>query len=330
MSLFWWPTTTLAAVLVICGPAFAEPPPAAPCNYYQQVLIGTLCQRTVDLDLDVSNNHRQLTSGFGNPFLQVSNKTTINFLTLTGSVSITPLSWLKITLGSSGVVQSNNASSTQSGFLFLGKNGFGFGEQEFSSSSQQSYASYQALQALANVLDTGPGDKRYVVNVLLGGGFVPGTDLDGTPSEVNAKWQTEWFGGVEANGSWRLPGSMYSVVSRSGFQLSQLEVLNRTIVQPSQSLLLSNDDWGIAAGPSGYANILASKTGGVGSSPNSVFVGAEIRSQPLRRLPVPFLRDLTATIGVFHSVGQAAFIDKSAGKASAVVVSSNLAWHFHY
>jgi hypothetical protein len=123
---------------------------------------------------------------------------------------------------------------------------------------------------------------------------------------------------------------MYSVVSRTGFQLSQSELINRTVVQPSESLLLSNDAWGIAAGPSGYANMLQSQTGGVGSSPNSVFVGAEIFSQPLRMLPIPFLRGLTATIGVFHSVGQAAFVDKSAGKASAVVVSGDLGWHFYY
>jgi hypothetical protein len=316
-----WPTTMLAALLVASGPAFAEPPATAPCDYYQKVLIGTLCQGTVDLDLGVSNAHRTITSGFGDPFLQVSQKATYNFLTLTGSASITPTSWLEITLGSSGVVQSNLVSTSVNGF---------FGEQEFSGSSQQSYASYQVLQALANLLDTGPSDKRYVVNVFAGGGFVPGTDLDGTPSQINAKWQTEWIGGVEANGSWRLPGSMYSVVSRSSLQFSQLEVDRRAIVQLAQSFLLSNDDWGIAAGPSGYANILAGQTGGAGSSPDSVFVGAAIRSQPLRRLPVPFLRDLTATIGVFHSVGQSAFVDKSAGKVSQVVVSGDLAWHFQY
>jgi hypothetical protein len=198
VSLFRWPATTLAALLVASGPAFAEPPPPASCDYYQKVLIGTLCQRTVDLDLGVSNNHREITSGFGNPIVQVSNKATYNFLTLTGSASITPLSWLEITLSSSGTVQSNNASATESGLLF-NMSGFFYGTEEFSASSQQSYGTYQALQARANVLDTGPGDQRYVVNVFLGWGFVPGTNEAGTPSQINARWQTEWLGGVEAN-----------------------------------------------------------------------------------------------------------------------------------
>ena len=159
---------------------------------------------------------------------------------------------------------------------------------------------------------------------------MPGSDDNGTPSQLNAKWQTEWFGGIEANAIWRLPGTMYSVVSRTGLQFAQGDLINRTVVQAAQGLLLSNDDWGIAAGPSGYAKILTSESGGAGANPSDVFAGAEIRSQPLRKLPVPFLRDLTATIGVFHSVGQAAFVDKSAGKASEYVVSADLAWHFHY
>jgi hypothetical protein len=152
-----------------------------------------------------------------------------------------------------------------------------------SSSSQQAYASYQTLQALANVIDTGAGDRRYIVNVFVAGGFVPGTNLPNTPSQVNAKWQSEWFGGIEGNGIWHWPGSTYSIVSRTGFQLSQLEVRSRTIVQLSQSVLLSNDAWGIAAGPAVSANILTSQAGGAGSNPDSILVGAEIRAQPYGR-----------------------------------------------
>lgn len=322
MSRFLWSTTVLAALLVASAPAFAKPPPAPACDYYQNLLIGTLCQRTVDLDLGIANNHRDINNSFGDPFFQQVDKTTVNFLTLSGSASITPLSWLKITLGSSGIVQSNSASTN------LTVNGGPFFNA--GSSSQQAYASYQTLQALANVIDTGAGDRRYIINVFARGGFVPGTDLANTAGEVNAKWQTEWFGGIEANGEWRLPGAMVSIVSRTAFQLFQEDLRNRTIVQPAQSLLLSNDAWGVAAGPAGYANILTSQAGGVGSSPNSVFVGAEIRAQPLRTLMVPFLRDLTATIGVFHTIGQAAFIDKSQGKASALVVNADVAWHFYY
>jgi hypothetical protein len=320
----------LAALLAASTPALAQPAPASGCDFYQKVLIGTLCQRTVDLDVGVSNNHREITNGFGNPIQQVSNKTTYDFLTLSGSVSITPVSWLEITLGSSGVVQSNSASSTIRGFPLLTPHGFVPVTLRSSTSSQQSYASYQTLQALANLLDTGPGDQRYVVNVFLGWGFVPGSDENGTPSQVNARWQTEWFGGIEANANWRLPGTMYSVASRTGLQFLQGELIGRTVVQASQALLLSNDDWGIAAGPSGYAKILTSQSDGAGANPTDVFAGGEIRSQPLRRLPVPFLRDLTATIGVFHSVGQAAFVNKAAGKVGELVVSGDLAWHFYY
>jgi hypothetical protein len=323
-----WPTSVVAALLMTAGPAFAETPPGPACDYYQNLLIGTLCERTVDLGLGVGNNHREITNSFSDPFLQEVNKTTVNFLTLSGSASITPLSWLKLTLGSSGVVQSNSASSsgTSAGFPpFLPPRTF-----SFSSSSQQAYAGFQTLQVLANVIDVGAGDSRTIVNVFAGGGFVPGTDLRGTPSEVNARWQSEWFGGLEGNGEWRLPGSTYSIVSRTGLQLHQEQVRSRTILQPAQSVLLSNDAWGVAAGPVVYADILTSQAGGVGSSPNSVNVGVEVRAQPLRTLPVPFLRDLTAAIGVFHSVGQAAFVDTRNGKASALAVNADFAWHFGF
>ena len=157
-----------------------------------------------------------------------------------------------------------------------------------------------------------------------------GTNVGNTAARVNAKWQTEWFGGIEGAGYWRLPDSTWSLVSRTNFWITQEEVRSRTIVVPSQAFLLSNDSWGVAAGPSTYADILTSQSGGVGSNPNSVLVGAEIRAQPLRTLLIPFLRDLTVTIGGFRSVGQATFIDRSFGKASAFVVSADFGWHFQF
>ena len=280
MTLFRRLATALVALLVGSAPALADSPPEPFCDYYQNLLIGTLCQRTVDLDLGIANNHREITNSFSDPFFQSSSKSTFNFLAISGSASITPLSWLKITLGYSGIVQSNSSStSTFAGFPPFAP------PQHFasSSSSQQAYASYQTLQALANVIDTGAGDRRYIVNVFVAGGFVPGTNLPNTPSQVNAKWQSEWFGGIEGNGIWHWPGSTYSIVSRTGFQLSQLEVRSRTIVQLSQSVLLSNDAWGIAAGPAVSANILTSQAGGAGSNPDSILVGAEIRAQPYGR-----------------------------------------------
>lgn len=298
----------------------AEAAPAN-CDYYQDLLTGALCQNSIDLGLSIDNAHREIENGFIIPGFQASSKTTYNFLTLGASASVTPLDWLKVTLASSAIVQTSGYSSVSSGF---------FGTTAFSSSTRQSFPAYQTLRATATPFDVSTGNARYVIDVNLGAGIVPGTNLSGTPAAGNAHGQSEVFGGATATGQWHLPDAMYSVVGRAGLQIRYDTYFSETIVQPSLAVLLSNDVWGVAAGPSFFMNILAGTNDRIGDRPESVFLGGEIEAQPLRFLPIPVLRDLTLTVAVYHSAGQAAFVDTIYGKASQLDVDASLAWHFRY
>lgn len=320
MSRIAFAVAALGGSLLTATAASAAMPGAA-CDYYENLLMGAMCQGTADLGLSIGNDHREIDSSYADPFLQQSSKTTYNFLGLGASAAITPLPWLNFTVTSSLTTQTNQFSLSQHDFA---------GSYQYSSSSQQTYAGFQTLTARAKVLDSSAGNARYVVNTYVTGGFVPGTDVGDTPGQDNAKWHTQYGGGIEANGQWHVPGGAYSIVARSGVEIIWGDELSRTVVHPALSLFLSNDAWGIAVGPSGYVDILAGEKGGVGSSPEAVYLGGEIRTQPLRMLPIPLLRSMTADIGVYHSVGQAAWVDTSYGDASEMVVNAALAWHFYY
>ena len=103
-----------------------------------------------------------------------------------------------------------------------------------------------------------------------------------------------------------------------------------TFVQPSLALLLSSDVYGFAVGPAAYSNILLDREGGVGNSPDSTFVGGQIRAQPFRVTGIRFLRDMTIILSGSHSVGQSSWVPTSAGNAHALVFNATVAWHFAY
>jgi hypothetical protein len=80
--------------------------PVSGCDYYQTVLMGVLCQNTIDLGLGVGIDQREIKQAYMVPnFYSSFSKTNINFQTETASVSITPLSWLQVTLASNLVTQ---------------------------------------------------------------------------------------------------------------------------------------------------------------------------------------------------------------------------------
>ena len=105
---------------------------AIACDYYQKLLMGALCQDTVDVNASVNNNNREIHQGTlvpatnpvglgplsaavvaigSTPSGWAKTKTVYNFLDSTASVAITPLSWLQVSLGTSVITQRNHVGT---------------------------------------------------------------------------------------------------------------------------------------------------------------------------------------------------------------------------
>jgi hypothetical protein len=200
-----------------------------------------------------------------------------------------------------------------------------------STGSQQSFASWQTLSLLGTAFDTGPGNARYVGNMFVSAGFVPGTNEDSTPSALNAKWHTEYQFAPRLNARWRLGQSDYSIVARGEMTVSYMPLDGSTVIEPALSVLISNDLWGVAIGPTIRGGKLVNHGTQIGGdSAWNTAAGVEIRTQPFRALGDTILRNLTALVDVTHSIGQANFIDSAYGNTSALVVGGSLGWHFQY
>ncbi len=280
------------------------------CDWFENAAIGTRCAQSWSFSTGLSYDWYGYKSSGLSGVNSVDEQYFPSF-----ALAVTPNSWL--TLSYTSDYGFDNHSWTFSD----GSHG----------SSSLSYAYRQILEANANVIDTGPGSQRYVVNVYGGGAIVPAHD--------GYDEQTGVFGGLVANGQWRLGSSGFSIDGRA-----QLEIDERAggysngvspsnvFVYPYAQLLLSNDKAGIAAGPVLHSAqwLSTSLSGGVGSQSDYYALGGTAIAQPFRSSQSPLLNGIILQATATESLGQAGMVPSSVAKTSEVDVSGTVSFHFRY
>jgi hypothetical protein len=194
--------TFLASVVLIpscaCAADVAAPAPisVAPgslCDFYEDQLIGALCERSGYAGFQIESDQLSIRQDIGPPANFTSNDQS-NWIFSTGTLSITPLSWLKLTASS----EYSNLTETFN-YAFLNPLFPGFGGSKNTLNS----AAWQNFTAVASVYAGSVGQARYELNLFLNLGVLPGS------SDYNQRIGEAV--GVEAGAHWALPSTDYSV-----------------------------------------------------------------------------------------------------------------------
>ena len=296
--------------LLLVGPAQAGGWTES-CDWFENSLVGTRCAQSWSFSTGLNYDWYSYKSTGLSGVNSVDEQYFPSF-----QLAVTPNSWL--TLSYASEYGFDNHSWTYSD----GSHG----------SRSLSYAYRQILEANANVIDTGPGSQRYVVNVYAGGHIVPAHD--------GYEEQTGVFSGLVANGQWRLGSSGFSIDGRAQLEIDEREGVymnssspsNDVLLYPSARLLLSSDKAGIAAGPVfNYAQwVSTSAPGGVGSQSSHYALGGTVIAQPFRSSQSTLLNGIILQATGEQSIGQANFVPSSTAKTSEFDISGTVGFHFRY
>ena len=280
------------------------------CDWFENAAIGTRCAQSWSFSTGLSYDwYGYKSSGLGS-VNSVDEQYFPSF-----ELAVTPNSWLTLSY------TSEYGFDNQHWTFWDGSHG----------SRSLSYAYRQILEANANVIDTGPGAQRYVVNVYGGGHIVPAHD--------GYDEQTRVFGGLSAYGQWRLGSSGFSIDGRAHVEIDEgwggyMNGLSPSdvFVYPSAQLLLSNDKAGIAAGPVLTSSqwVSTSLPGGVSSQSDYYALGGTVVAQPFRSSQSPLLNGIILQATATESLGQAGMVPSSVAKTSEVDVSGTMSFHFRY
>ena len=126
-------------------------------------------------------------------------------------------------------------------------------------------------------------------------------------------------GGLSSGASWAIGRSDFSLNSFSTVEIERYTADLRSDVALSTRMLLSDDVWGVAAGPAGAATYLLSRAEGTWGVSPAYFAGAVALVEPFRTAHIPILSDITVEGSAMHSLGQAAFYPAIEMKAQEMV-----------
>ncbi len=280
------------------------------CDWFQNVTIGTRCAQSASISTQLNYDQYNYQSGwYVSPLLFNYLKSTDEHLFPGAEVTVTPLSWLTLEVKSQYGFDDHQFTYTNPLGVFPNK-------------TNEAYAYRQTLIANVNLMDTGPGSQRFVLNSFVGGFIVPSHDAYGTETAV--------FGGLAANYQLRLGQSGFSIDA-----LAQLEADDRSpdadvLLYPSARLLLANDKLGIAVGPVFDSSQWLSSSQGVSSQSAYYAAGGAVILQPFRSSQSPLLNGLILQGSAEHSLGQANFVPASEAKTDELDVSGTVSFHFRY
>jgi hypothetical protein len=269
------------------------------CDWYENAIEGTRCAQSWSFGVAVEY------SNYGYDRSATGLNSTDERDYVTGSLSVTPNSWLTLAYGSQFV--SDDHSWTNKGVP---------------GSSSGSWTGEQTLQANVNVVDTGPGSQRFVVNTFFGGAVTPSHDQTDQNNAV--------FGGITVNGQKQI-GSGMSVLGQAQLEIANDSLNNTTILYPHLRLLLSNDRLGVAVGPvfnSGQR--LSGDQLGYPTQSAYYYVGGTAIAQPFRSSNSAFLNGIILQVTGQEAVGQAGWVSPSYAKTDEFEVTGTMGFHFRY
>jgi hypothetical protein len=300
----------LAACLIARSAAAQS---ARGCDYFEDEWIHTLCQKEIGVSGSVADQDERITRPLNPPITGISRT---NQTTTAGeaSVSVTPLSWLQVSLSS--VLTGYDMTQLENGATGHGR--------PINSTKQRSGndPGETSGKLLANVYDSGRAPNRFVVNIYGEMGFVPGQ------TDVHAN--TIVAAGAEFGDRMVLGHSHFSLDTLGSMTLEHGWYGDLTYFTPELHVRLSNYKWGVAAGPLIYTNILVAQAPNSGPNPNTTFAGGEILLQPFRHATSSILQAMTIHLTAVHSIGDAYWDSNYNGKVSSLVVTGTIGLQFIY
>ncbi|MGO9544654.1 MAG: hypothetical protein ACLPPF_07655 [Rhodomicrobium sp.] len=245
---------------------------------------------------------------YDNPNLFQSYKSVDEQYYTSAAVSWTPANWLTLSFNSQYGSHTQNWSYTNPAGYFPAK-------------SSDGYAYRQTLVANVNLMDTGPGAQRFVLNTFLGGYIVPAHDGYDTEPAI--------YGGLTANYQWRLGQSGFSIDALGQLEVAGISPNANVVVYPDARLLLSYDKLGIAIGPVFDTAQWVSSSQAVSSQSTYYSAGGAVIFQPFRSSQ-SLLNGVILQTSAVHSIGPANWVPTDEAKTSQLDVTTSIAFNFHY
>ncbi len=222
-----------------------------------------------------------------------------------GGLAITPNSWLTFQFNSLAYFEDVNWTYKGKPYVL-----------------NTSFTYDQSLSVNANVIDTGPGAQRFVLNTYAGAALLPAHGTYGDETAV--------YGGLTANWQRHLGSSGYSIEGLVQLEADNWDPDAKVFLYPDVRLLLSNDKLGVAAGPVFHSAQWVSSDHAVSSQSSYYAAGGAFIAQPFRSSSSTFLNGIMLQSTVEQSIGQANWVPSGTAKTDSLQVNSTLSFHFRY
>ncbi len=294
-----------ALTLVLAGPAQAGG--YETCDWYQNAVLGTRCAHSWSFGVSAEYLNYGYQGTGTNPFKNSTDE--LDYLT--GTLAVTPTSWLTLSYGSQFVSENHNWTDSGAPKSFSG-----------------TWTGAQTLEANVNVVDTGPGSQRFVVNTFFGGAITPSHDQSGQNNQIDQNDAV--FGGITANGQWHA-GPGLSILGQAQLEAASESLNNEVILYPHARLLLSSDKLGLAVGPVFNSGQLVSSNQFSYATQNAYYyLGGTAIAQPFRSSNSTFLNGIILQVTGQETLGQAGFLSPSVAKTDEYQITGTVGFHFRY
>jgi hypothetical protein len=280
-------------------------PSIASCDFYQSQLIGAFCENTFGGTVTV-DQEQLLYKAPVNTFRPSSLR---DWFDPTASVYVAPTSWLKLSVTS----QYNDYSYRYVNPIFGSAN----------QSSRLSNIAWQTADATVRLLDYNGAGFRAFVSATGLVSFLPSANSYGA--------RTEFVGELNAGVHWVLGSSDYSLDPHASLTLAHYTDPGQNQFATSVRLLLSQDVWGVAAGPIVTTSAINyHATNGNAFQSQIYYAGGHLLVEPFRLAGTPVLKEVVANFDILHSLGRAGTVYDWIPNTDEMIYKGSLQFNFNY
>jgi hypothetical protein len=172
----------------------------------------------------------------------------------------------------------------------------------------------------------GAGFRAFVSGVALVS-YLPSYNVQG----IAAGDRAEFAGELNAGAHWVLRNTDYSLNPLATLTLAHFTRSPTNQFASNVRVLLSQDVWGVAAGPVVTTNVLNyHATNGNGFPAQQYYAGAHLMVEPFRLTVSPVLKDVVANFDVLHSLGRAGTVYYWIPNADEMIYKGSVQFNFTY
>ena len=291
-------------------------PAVVSCDFFQNQLIGSFCEDTFGGGATFAHEQLRIKSPtYAAGRLSWTDQWLRDWVDVTGSAYWAPTSWLRLGVSSEHNNYFGNFVQTYTGSRR--------GPQAVATPTHLSNAAWQTIDATVRLLDYREDGLRVFSGATLTLGGLPAAN--GVPGDGLVQ------GTVYAGAHWRLgafdtslnPYSSLSVTHYNNPQLSEFATTVR--------VLLSQDAWGVAAGPVVTTAAYSYHGGANGGFPaQEYYAGAHVSLEPFRLTGAPVLSDAVFDFQALHSLGRAGLAYYVNPNADEMIYRASLQFNFSY